>query len=387
MKKVKRVLVTATVPSMIGQFNMNNIQILQELGYEVDVASDFEDTMTWSKEKVEHLNNSLKSINVNVYQVDFTRNMFKLGKHIKSYKQMKNLMDERQYDLIHTHTPISSLITRIAFKHSEIFNKCRMIYTAHGFHFFKGNNPLKNFLFRNIERYGAKYTDTLITINKEDYEAAKKFKLRKNGSVEYVPGVGIDIDKINSIQGNKEELCKELNIPSDSTLLLSVGELNDNKNHKVIIQSLSELPNNVHYIICGTGPLKEQHEELAKELHVENRLHFLGYRSDVIKIMKSCDIFVFPSKREGLGLAAIEAMACGLPLITSNRHGILDYSENGVNSFTCNPNEHKDFLIAIKSMDENTKNKFQKVNKNKVMKYDINKIIKEMKSIYRKENV
>lgn len=379
-----RTLMTATVPSMIGQFNMVNIKLLIELGYEVDVACNFKDRSVWSDEKINHLKSSLKSMNVNTYQIDFERSMLKINNHIKSYKQIKNLMNERQYQLIHTHTPISSFITRIAFKNSLIYEKSKMIYTAHGFHFFKGNNPLKNFLFRNIERYGAKYTDTLITINKEDYEAAKTFKLRENGTVEYIPGVGIDLDKINSIQGNKEELCKELNIPKDSTLLLSVGELNENKNHKVVIEALHNLPVNVHYLICGVGPLKEHHLETARKLRVSKRLHLLGYRNDVIKIMKSCDVFVFPSKREGLGLAAIEAMACGLPIITSNRHGILDYAQDRINAFTCNPNDITEFIKSINNLilDFSLIKKFSCKNLEVSKKYDITIINERMNKIY-----
>lgn len=379
-----RALMTATVPSMIGQFNMNNINILIELGYEVDVACNFNDYSVWSDEKITLLKNTLNELNVRMYQVDFERSMFKIGNHIKSYKQMKKLMNERQYDLVHTHTPISSLITRIAFKHSEIFNKCRMVYTAHGFHFFKGNNLLKNFLFRNIERYGAKYTDTLITINKEDYAAAKKFKLKKNGTIEYVPGVGIDIDKINSIQGNKEELCKELNIPSDSTLLLSVGELSKRKNHEVIIRSLSQLPNNVHYLICGQGQLENYLLDVAKELKIENRFHLLGYRTNIPQIMKSCDIYVFPSLQEGLPVALMEAMACGLPCIASRIRGNVDLITQGANSLLCNPNEYMDFVNAIKSMDEEIKDKFSELNIIESKKYNVKQINKIMIKIYSK---
>lgn len=372
-----RALMTATVPSMIGQFNMNNIKLLIELGYDVDVACNFKDHSVWSKEKIEQLKDDLDALNVNTYHIDFERSMFKIGNHIKSYKQMKKLMNEKEYTLIHTHTPISSLITRIAFKNSHIFNKCRMIYTAHGFHFFKGNNPLKNFLFKNIERYGARYTDTLITINKEDYAAAKKFKLRKNGTVEYVPGVGIDIDKINAIQGNKEELCKELNIPSDSILLLSVGELNDNKNHKVVIECLPELPKNVHYLICGVGPLKEQHEELAKKLDVLDRLHLLGYRNDVIRIMKSCDVFIFPSKREGLSVALMEAMACGLPCIASDIRGNNDLINNGTNKQLFPLNNPKTIIEILKS---NISSKMKHNQLNEI--YFITSIYNKTKSIY-----
>lgn len=316
-----RALVTATVPSMIGQFNMNNIKLLQDLGYEVDVACNFNDNSVWSIERIYQFKEALHSMNISIFQIDFERSPKKINNHISSYKQIKQLMNKREYTLIHTHTPISSFITRLAYRDSNIYKTCSMIYTAHGFHFFKGNNPLKNILFRNIEKYGARYTDILITINKEDYEAAKNFKLKENGYVTYVPGVGVDLEKINSITGSKEKLLKELNLQEDSILLLSVGELSERKNHEIVIKSLLYLPNNVHYLICGQGKLDEYLVKMSKNLRIENRFHLLGYRSNIFEIMKSCDVFVFPSLQEGLPVALMEAIACGLPCIASNIRG------------------------------------------------------------------
>ena len=384
---MKKMLMVATVPSMIGQFNMNNIKLLIELGYDVDVGCNFEDHSVWSKEKIEQLKDDLDALNVNTYHIDFERSMFKIGNHIKSYKQMKKLMNEKEYTLIHTHTPISSLITRIAFKNSHIFNKCRMIYTAHGFHFFKGNNPLKNFLFKNIERYGAKYTDTLITINKEDYAAAKKFKLRKNGTVEYVPGVGIDIDKINAIQGNKEELCKELNIPVDSILLLSVGELSKRKNHEVILYSLSQLSENIHYIICGQGQLENYLLDLARKLEVTSRFHLLGYRTNIPQIMKSCDIFVFPSLQEGLPVALMEAMACGLPCIASDIRGNNDLIKNNINGYLSNSNNQNIWIKNISQIIKNSDNQKDKNNMKIIRKISITNIQNIMHRLYEMEEI
>lgn len=379
---MKKALMYASVASMIQQFNMNNISLLQDLGYKVDVACNFEFGSTITDEKIEKLKEQLTKMDVNFYQIPIPRRITDIKNLRLSYKMTKDLMNEKKYDLIHCHSPIGGIICRLANKHSKHYDSTRMIYTAHGFHFFKGNNPLKNFLFRNIEKYGAKYTDTLITINKEDYAAAKKFKLKKNGTVEYVPGVGIDIDKINSIQGNKEELCKELNIPVDTILLLSVGELNDNKNHKVVIESLPELPKNIHYLICGVGPLKEQHEELAKKLEVSDRLHLLGYRNDVIRIMKSCDIFVFPSKREGLSVALMEAMACGLPCIASKIRGNTDLVQEQPFINLCSPYDNKDFFKEIINIDANKQKEIYCFNTTNSKQYDVKKIEKKMKYIY-----
>ena len=330
---MKKALMYASVASMIQQFNMNNIKLLQDLGYEVHVACNFEFGSTISNEKINKLKETLTNMNVKYYHIPVPRKISDFSNLYLSYKKTLKLMNENKYNLIHCHSPIGGIICRIANKHCKNYSNARMIYTAHGFHFFKGNNPIKNFIFKNIERYGARFTDTLITINKEDYNSAKKFKLKKNGKVEYVPGIGIDLDKINAIEGNKDDLCKELNIPTDSILLLSVGELNQNKNHIVVIEQLDKLPDNVHYIICGQGILKEEYESLAKEHNVQHRLHLLGYRDDVLKIMKSCDVFVFPSKREGLSVALMEAMACKLICVASRIRGNVDLENNNIYYF------------------------------------------------------
>lgn len=377
---MKRALMYASVASMIQQFNMNNIKLLQELGYKVDVACNFEFGSSISNSKIDALKKRLKEIGVDFYHIPIPRKISDLKNLGRSYKQTKELLNEQHYDLVHCHSPIGGIVCRLANKNSNNYEHTRMIYTAHGFHFFKGNNPLKNFLFRNIERYGAKYTDILITINKEDYAAAKKFKLRENGCVKYVPGVGIDIDKINSISGNKENLYNELDIPSDSILLLSVGELNDNKNHRVIIETLPKLPQNVHYLICGVGVLKEEYIQLSKKLNVENKLHLLGYRNDVIEIMKSCDIFVFPSKREGLSVALMEALACGLPCVVSNIRGNIDLitQKNGI----LVDNGKKDIYSTniLKVLEDNFSNSFAK--KEEIKNYSSKQIQIDMKKIY-----
>ena len=316
---MKKILFIASITPFLDGFEKNNILLCKNLGYEVYTASNDIDTVT----KVKYESPNLDKLNIHRFNVAIQRNPFSL-KNIKAFKELKKIIIQEDINIIDCHTPIGGVLGRILGK----MLKCKVIYTAHGFHFFKGNNLLKNFLFKNIERYCAHYTDVLITINKEDYEAAKKFKLRENGRLEYVPGVGIDINAINCINGDKAKLCEELNIPNDSVLLLSVGELNSNKNHKIVIESLPELPNNVHYLICGVGLLKKEYEELAQKMNISQRLHLLGYRKDVIKIMKSCDIFVFPSKREGLSVALMEASASQMLCIASKIRGNVDIITN-----------------------------------------------------------
>ena len=215
MGNKKTVLITTTTPYMIKSFLMNDIRILKELGYKVEVATNFKTFDVISEDELNKFKKLLDNESITINQINFTRRIIDLKSIIKSYKEMKKLLNKKKYTLIHTHTPIAGLITRISYKNSEIYKDSKMIYTAHGFHFFEGNSFIKNFIFKSIEKYGARFTDVLITINKEDYTAAKKFKLKQGGKVVYVPGVGIDTERIGLITGKRDELIRKLHIPKE----------------------------------------------------------------------------------------------------------------------------------------------------------------------------
>lgn len=323
----EKVLILASVASMIDQFNMSNIDILLSLGYEVHVACNFEKGSTCTAERINQLKKKLDKLNVKYYQIDFTRSVFNIFKDIEAYKQVKKIMVENRYKFIHCHSPIGGVVGRLACKKTR--TKC--IYTAHGFHFFKGA-PIQNWLiFYPIEKWLSKYTDILITINKEDYDRAKKkFNMKK---IEYVPGVGIDIDYIKSIVIDKNNLKNALNIPIDNKVIISVGELSKRKNHEIVIKSLKNIQN-VTYIICGQGDLKDHLNYLAKQYNVDLRL--LGFRSDRIELMKMSDIFIFPSLQEGLPVALMEAIACELPCIASKIRGNIDLIVDEKNGYLIN---------------------------------------------------
>jgi glycosyltransferase involved in cell wall biosynthesis len=376
---MKRVLMLASVASMIDQFNMSNISILLDMGYEVHVACNFEKGNTCSDKRIQELQEKLRQLNISYHQINFARNIIKINQNIKAYHQVLNLLTMYKYDFIHCHSPIGGLCGRIA----AHLTKTKVIYTAHGFHFFKGA-PIKNWLlYYPVERWLSRYTDVLITINKEDYNRAKrKFRTKQ---VEYMPGVGIDIEKINNVNIDKETKRKELNVASEAFVVLSVGELNKNKNHEVIIKALAEIKNpNIYYIICGQGKLESYLKELIGSFKLENQVKLLGFRNDIAEICKASDVFAFPSRREGLGLAALEAMASGLPIITSNMHGIVDYSINELTGFNCNPSDIDGFIRAIERMinDSEMRIKMGWYNIGAVKTYDLKDVKKTMGKIY-----
>lgn len=377
---MRKMLMLASVASMIDQFNMPNIKLLSEMGYEVHVGCNFKKGNTCPEEKIEELKKTLEKMQIRYFQIDFSRNVFKINEILKSYKQVKSLMEKEQYEFIHCHSPIGGVVGRIA-GHAT---GTKVIYTAHGFHFYKGAPLLNWILYYPVEKWLSKYTDILITINKEDYKRAKeKFHAKRT---EYVPGVGIDVEKIQAVQVDREAKRRELGIGKDDFFLLSVGELNKNKNHEVVIRAIAELKNpKIKYAICGKGPLKEYLEELAVKLGVRNQLFLLGFRTDVIEICKSADVFVFPSKREGLSVALMEAMACGLPCVVSRIRGNVDLIRNGFNGYICDMRK-KDFPRIIVKIIQNRKEFLNKNSKKKLeqdyLDFAVEKVNSLMKKVY-----
>lgn len=345
---MKRALMYASVASMIQQFNMENIRLLLEQGYEVDVACNMEQGSTITQEKIEAMKQELESMGVNVVHIPIPRKVTAVGGIVKSFRASKQLMNERNYSLIHCHSPIGGMVCRLANRCSKGYGKAKMIYTAHGFHFYKGA-PKKNWLmFYPVEWFCSRYTDVLITINQEDYTLAKR-KMKAKQSV-YVPGVGVDIEKFKYDLLSKEEARKELGLSDGDKVLLSVGELSVRKNHEVVIRALAKIDrSNCKYFICGLGSLQKQLEKLISVLHMESCVKLLGYRSDIARVLNISDIYIFPSLQEGLPVALMESMAAGKAVACSKIRGNTDLiDENGGVLF--NPRSVDDCAVAIEKL-------------------------------------
>ncbi|MBQ9032159.1 MAG: glycosyltransferase family 4 protein [Parasporobacterium sp.] len=371
----KQVLMAATVPSMIGQFNMDNIRILLDMGYKIDVACDFNDTSVWPKDKVEKFRKKLDEMGIRSIQIDFSRSPINIVRHIKSITQVKKLLSDNDYSFIHTHTPIASAIIRFVSRKK----RSRIIYTAHGFHFYKGA-PKKNWIiFYPLEKYLSRDTDVLITINHEDYERSlAKFHAKKNI---YVPGIGVDTKKFRTA-GDRNKIRKELGIDNNDIMLLSVGELNDNKNHQIVIKALEQLPDNIYYVIVGKGYLEETLRNIAEQLDVIDRVKLVGYRDDVIDFYSAADVFVFPSYREGLSVALMEAMASSLPVICSRIRGNTDLIDERKGGFLIDPASATEITHRIEELLKTNLKEIGMYNQEKVSLFDVEVVTKKMVSIY-----
>lgn len=380
---MKKILIVATVPSMIGQFNMNNIQILKSLAYEVHVACNFRDRSIWPENRIKEFIEKLKELEVNYHQIEFSRSPKDIRRIWKSFYQMNLLISSKEFDLVHCHTPMAGVISRILCHKRSI----EVIYTAHGFHFYNGA-PLKNWLvYYPIEKTLSRWTDILITINREDYKRAeKKFHAKKT---EYVSGVGLDIEMLSSRQVNVEEKRRELGINRDEIMLISVGELNKNKNHVAVIKALGEIKKSdkniehVHYFIAGKGELQNVLMELAEKKGI--KLHLLGFRNDVPELLKVADIFILPSIREGLNVSLMEAMACKLPIVCSRIRGNTDLVTEGKGGFLFTPTNQddiKDKLEELIKMPVEERRGFGEYNFQKIQKFSSKVVERKMRDIY-----
>lgn len=364
-----KILYVTTISNTVNAFLIPHIKMLIDEGHQVDVAFNIE----------QEVKPEIMELGCKVYELPLQRSPLSRD-NFRAYKMLKNIIASGGYDLVHTHTPVASAIVRIACRK---LSSVKVFYTAHGFHFFKGA-PIRNWLiYYPIEKWLAKYTDTLITINKEDCERAKsQFKAKR---VEYIPGVGIDVDKLNKVEIDRYLKRKELGLPTDAFVVLSVGELNKNKNHEVVIRAIAKINNpTIHYVICGKGPLESYLNKLVVELGVGENVHLIGFREDVPEICKISDVFAFPSNREGLGMAALEAMACGLPIITSNVHGIVDYSIDGETGYNCSPTDIDSFskYIKILYVDADKKEQMALNNTEAVKEFNQRNILNLLEQVY-----
>lgn len=362
-----RILYVTTSSSFVNAFLIPHIEMLLEKKHTIDVATS----------KIVELNAEASSITNLKYEASFSRNPLSIS-NLSACRTIANILKENKYDVIHVHTPVAAFYTRII---ALLFSNAQVFYTAHGFHFYK-NSPLKNWiLYFPMEKITSYFTHNLITLNSEDYRLAINKLSAKHTHIMH--GVGVDLKKIASEQVDFRAKRNSLGVGSEDILLLSVGELNVNKNHFQVLRDIksSELLN-IKYIICGEGPLRDELESYVQKYGLDNNVTFLGRRSDIIEIMKVSDIFLHPSLREGLSKAIMEAMAVGLPVICSDIRGNRDLIDS-MGGFLVN-NKKDDYLSKINILVENKfiRQQMGAYNQTKIVKFDICNVLKELQKIY-----
>lgn len=391
---MKKILIITTISGFLPQFESNDVKLLMEAGYEVHYASNFKNPIYHCDKEV------LRERGIILHQIDVEKSPLRIRNHIRAFRQLRKILETESITAIHCHNPMGGVLGRLAAlaqkrsqlkKKQNAANRSRqknhifVLYTAHGFHFYRGASIINWLLYYSAERFLAHFTNELITINREDYLNAKKFRLRRGGQVSQIHGVGVDANRFRPMPQLAEEMRRELAIPKQAFHIVTAAELNDNKNQSVIIESIAAIGrSDIYYSICGKGPNENKLRELIQQRNLEKQVRLLGYRNDMEKILAAADCFAFPSKREGLGIAAVEALLCEVPLIAADNRGTREYLIDGVNGILCRNGREEEFQKAILMLFEDKELRLRlKANcRNSVRKFTIPETEKRMRSIY-----
>lgn len=371
-----KILYVTTISSTINAFLVSHIEYLINQGHTVDIATNITDDIS----------NKLIKRGVRVFLVEFQRNPFNI-KNKKAYNEIKKIQEEEKYDIVHVHTPVASFVSRLALRKEK---KLKIIYTCHGFHFYKGSPLINWFLFYPLEKIAARWTDALVTINSEDFELASNFKLRGNGQVSKIHGVGIEKDKYVTKKFNKHEYRRKLGISDEDFVILVLAELNKNKNHIQLVKAMGILKKrypNIKAIFAGTGPLEEKIKNQIKQNNLEDKISMIGWRNDVKELISLSDVVGLFSKREGLGKCLLEAMVCGKSVIATNTRGPRELIEHEENGFLFEVGDIESTANAIEKIyiDSDTKNRFEQESIRIINKYLLDNVLNELDYIY--ENI
>lgn len=329
-----KILYTATVLSHICQFHLPYLQELQERGHTVHVAA--------------HDNLAVKNGLTLKYTDRFIETPFQRSPksldNIRAYRQLKKLIRAEKYDLIVCNTPMGGIVTRLAAKGSG----ARVVYIAHGFHFFKGASRAAWMVYYPIEKWMARYCDTLVTINEEDYALAQKdFPVR----AAHICGVGVRSERYHSVDyDTAAKMRKAEGLDERDFVILCTGELNKNKDQKTLVSAAALLRNripNLKVLLAGNGPTEQALREQIAAEHLEDTVKLLGYRTDLENVAPAADLIVSCSIREGLGLNVIEGMLCRKPVVASINRGHNELIEDGVNGYLVQPGSAQEFADRI----------------------------------------
>jgi glycosyltransferase involved in cell wall biosynthesis len=263
-----------------------------------------------------------------VWDVEWSRNPLDPTNLLTAPSKVREVVEQGDYDIVHVHTPIAAFVTRFALRSRPKHHKPVVIYTAHGFHFYRGGNPLRNALFFGLEKLAGQWTDYLVVINREDEEMAKRWKLVSPERVRYMPGIGVDLSYYNPYaipQHECNHIRQELQLSPDTPLLLVLAEFTVRKRHQDILRAFAQLNHpTACLVMAGPGPLIEAMQQLSLELGIQDRVRFLGFRHDVPVLIRTATALILASEHEGLPRSVMEALCLETPVIGTDVRGTRD---------------------------------------------------------------
>ncbi len=378
----KHVLILATTHDFLLKFERENVKILQEMGYTVHFAANLREPSYLSDQ------DRIRAQGVVLHHLDVARSPYLLGDNRRALEQLLELIRRWEIRAIHCHTPVGGLLGRLAGRFSS--RRPVVVYTAHGFHFYRGAPLYNRLAFYPVERELARWTDLLVVINREDQQAALRLPLKAGAKVFRLPGVGLDRQVFHPLDPERRAaLRRGFGLSPGDFFLVSVGELNLNKNHGVVLDALSLLRrrgrlSGIRYAICGEGFTRERLEQEIRERQLPVELW--GYRRDVPEIVGCADATLFPSRREGLGMAGLESLAMGVPVLAADNRGTREYMVHGKNGLVYDWDDAEGFARGIqllRGLDLERRRELSRRCQDSVAPFDRRETREAMEAVYR----
>ena len=375
---MKRALLLAPMGSVHRRFNQANIAALQSLGLQVELCANFEH----GNGPEIHNQSFLEECGIRgikTHSIPFARHS--LTGSLKCLSQLKELLSREQYDLVHTHTETGGLLLKLAYSEK---GKSKFIFTPHGMSFWKGSSLKSQLVYRPLERWICSAMDMNLGMNMEEVENLEQWNKR---TAHYVHGVGLNVARMQNPSRSREQMREEFGLTESDKFIVSIGELDDNKNHITVIKALATLGRkDFKYVVCGVGPNKDMLLAEAEHMGLKDNVILAGYRSDIPDVLNAADIFVFPSFHEGMPVSALEAMACSLPVVCSAIRGNVDIVKDGDNGYLFKPSDVDTLSRQIALLMDNEALRQQMGAKNKeiVREFSLEAVTEELKAIYSK---
>jgi glycosyltransferase involved in cell wall biosynthesis len=325
----------------------------------------------------------------NTFEVQWTRNPLNFTNLLKAPRQIRSVVENGGYDIVHVHTPIAAFVTRAALRTMRKTGRPKVIYTAHGFHFHPGGTFLKNTIFRALEKFAGRWTDYLVLINREDERAAREHRIVSPDRVVFIPGIGIDLSHYDPARISPREIDavrSELKLSTSAPLFLMIASFDPGKRHRDVLRAFAQCNNKeVHLAFAGVGPLFSAMQTLAQALEVGDRVHFLGLRKDVPALIRASVATVLPSEREGLARCVMESLCLEVPVIGSDARGVSDLIDENCGWITPvgNPAALARAMDSILSRPDHAA-MLGHNGRAKMADYDINRILKLHEELYAK---
>ncbi|TYA12034.1 glycosyltransferase family 4 protein [Paenibacillus faecis] len=371
---LKKVLFCATVVSHLNQFHTPYMRWFKQQGWEVHAAAFGETPIPDADCQ---------------FSLSIERSPFRWN-NLKAYKELADLIKRHGYHVVHCHTPMGGVLTRLAARQARR-SGTKVLYTAHGFHFFDGAPIVNWLLYYPAEKLLSRWTDCLITINEEDYLRAirRGFKAQ---SIVHVHGVGVDFGRFKPVDPReKQQLRREHHIGQDRFVLIYAAELSKRKNQGFLLQAAANLKRRIPellVLLAGQGDLETPYKRLAQRLGLTGNVVFLGQRKDMPALYALADVAVTTSRQEGLPVNVMEALASGLPMIATEVRGNRDLVEDGINGYLVRPGDTEAFEQRVWELYASAKLRKKLNGRDRLLgKYTVARVLEEMTSVYRAAGV